>query len=416
MEKRVAITGMGTICGLGHNLQECWKNLVEGKSGISKLESFDVSTLSIQIAGEVKNFSLPEHLLSAKEAQRYDRFLHLALMAGDEALAMAGLVDLKNFHGETSIGTILGVGMGGFPMIETTHSTFLEKGARRISPFFIPGIIPNMASGIIALKFGLKGVSYSISSACASSSHAIATAYNEIQSGRQSAMITGGSEAVLGNLCVGGFASMKALSKQENPIIASRPFDKDRDGFVVGEGGAVLVLEDLEKAKERGAIILGEIVGHGTSCDAYHITAPHPDGEGAARCMELAVQSAKIHPDQISYINAHGTSTPLGDIGETKAIKKVFGDHAYKKNISSTKSMTGHLLGAAGGIEAIFSMMALREGIIPPTINLDNPDPECDLDYTPLKAKRVECEYALSNSFGFGGTNASLILKKYTGD
>ena len=412
--RRVAITGMGAICGLGLNLKEVWGGVLEGRPGITKIENINTENLGVHIAGEVKNFKMTEELLPEKEWSRYDTFIHYGLSATNEALIQAGLKDNFAGYNAENIGAIMGVGMGGFPQIESTHSTFLEKGARRVSPFFIPGIIPNMATGLITLQFGMKGLNYTISSACASAAHAITAAAYEIMMGRQEVMITGGTESVVTALPLSGFNNMKALSKRnDEPGKASRPFDVARDGFVMGEGAGVLILEDLEKAIARGATIYAEVVGHGATSDAYHITAPHPEGEGARRCMAMAVKTAGITPNQVGYVNAHGTSTPLGDIGETNAIKKTFGEHAHSMFVSSTKSMTGHLLGAAGGIESIFCTMALHEGIIPPTINLDNQDPQCDLNYVPHKPVKANIEYALNNSFGFGGTNSSLVLKKY---
>lgn len=413
-KNRVAVTGMGILCGLGQDLNTVWNNIVEGKSGISKLETINTDPLPIKFGGEVKNFSLSEEILPAKEAARYDRFLLFTLKAAHEALQMAKLEDLKKNYSADRIGSIVGVGMGGFPEIERTHEIFMTKGSRRVSPFFIPAIIPNMAPGLITLQYGFHGVNYHVSSACASAAHAITQACYEIESGRHDVIVSGGVESVLSNLTISGFANMKALSKREDdPTKASRPFDRDRDGFVIGEGGGIIVLENLEKARARGATIYAEIVGHGASSDAYHITAPHPEGLGAQLCMKRTIESAGIKPEQVGYINAHGTSTPLGDIGETKAIKASFGEHAKKLKVSSTKSMIGHLLGAAGGVESIFCIQALHTGIIPPTINLDNPDPECDLDYVPNQAQKIQVEYALNNSFGFGGTNASLIFKRH---
>ncbi|WP_372652904.1 beta-ketoacyl-ACP synthase II [Halobacteriovorax sp.] len=410
---RVVITGMGAICGLGHSLDEVWGNIVDGKPGISKIENTPIEKLAVQIGGEVKNFEISPEILEPKEASRYDKFIHFALHSGYEAWKDAGLEG--HTYNPEKIGSILGVGMGGFPEIERSYETFMEKGPRRISPFFIPGIIPNMATGLLSIKLNLQGVNYTIASACASAAHAISAAAFEIMAGRQDVMITGGAESVLSNLPMGGFISMKALSKSiEEPEKASRPFDVDRNGFVIGEGAGVLVLENYESAKARGAKIYAEVVGHGTSSDAHHITAPHPDGDGAYRCMKMCVESAGVNPADVGYVNAHGTSTPLGDLGETKAIKKTFGDHAKNMYVSSTKSMIGHLLGAAGGVESIFCAMALYKGILPPTINLDNQDPECDLDYVANKAKEVQVDYALNNSFGFGGTNSSLLLKRYT--
>jgi 3-oxoacyl-[acyl-carrier-protein] synthase II len=412
--RRVAITGMGTICGLGHNLNDVWNGLVEGCSGISTAESYDVEKLAIKIVGEVKNFELSEDILEAKEQKKYDRFVHFGLHATDEALKHAK-INLKDYD-PYKVGAILGTGMGGLPMTETTSKALHEKGPRRISPFYIPGIIPNMATGILSIVHGFMGVNYTVASACASSVHAIATAVEEIRSGRHDVMITGGTEATVCNLGMGGFINMKAFSKRvDEPTKASRPFDTGRDGFVMGEGAGILILEDLESAKKRGATIYAEIVGHGSSSDAYHITAPHPEGKGAYGCMKKALDDAGIKPEDIGYVNAHGTSTPLGDVAETKAIKMVLGDdHAKSINVSSTKSMVGHLLGAAGGVETIFTAMTLHTGIIPPTINLEDQDPECDLNYTANKAVEKQVEYALNNSFGFGSTNSSVVLKRYT--
>ncbi|RLA61901.1 MAG: beta-ketoacyl-[acyl-carrier-protein] synthase II [Epsilonproteobacteria bacterium] len=413
INSRVAVTGMGAISGMGNSLDEIWKNLIEGKSGIShiKRDSFDVEQIPVNIAGVVKDFELDVEILSPKEAAKYDTFIHYALHGANEALNQANLLENSPYApGKT--GTIIGVGMGGFPIIEKTINTFNERGARRVSPFFIPSIVPNMASGVVSLRFNLKGVNYTTSSACASGSHAISAAYHEIQSGRQDMMVTGGSEGVISNLPFAGFCSMRALSKNKNPLEASRPFDKDRDGFVMGEGAGILVLENWDKAVARGAQIYGEVVGTGYSSDAHHITAPHPEGEGAAACMEMSLYTAGIAPEAVGYVNAHGTSTPLGDIAETKALKKAFGNHAKNLLISSSKSMSGHLLGASGGFESIVCLKALYEKILPPTINLVNQDPECDLDYIPNKARAVEVEYALNNSFGFGGTNSTLIFKR----
>ncbi len=410
---RVAITGMGAVSALGHSLNETWKNIIEGKSGISFIENSpcEIDKMPIKIAGEVKNFTLPQECLPEKEWSRYDRFIHYAIKAGHEAFVNSGLKDNCPYQAE-KMGSILGVGMGGLPMMESNYRNFIEKGARRVSPFFVPGIIPNMAPGLLTLQLGLKGINYSISSACASGAHAISNAAYEIMSGRQDVVISGGAESVLSNLTISGFSNMKALSKNDQPQKASRPFDKDRNGFVIGEGAGIVILENLEKAKARGATIYAEVIGHGTSSDAHHITAPHPDGEGAARCMENALDSAGIGPEKIGYINAHGTSTPLGDAAEVKAIKRTFGSHAENIYVSSTKSMIGHLLGAAGGIETIFCAMALHEGILPPTINLDHVDSDCELKHVANTAQKVQVDYALNNSFGFGGTNSSLILKR----
>ncbi|MBL7665159.1 MAG: beta-ketoacyl-ACP synthase II [Bacteriovoracaceae bacterium] len=409
--QRVAITGMGAICGLGHNLNEIWNNLIEGKSGISKIELLNTDQLPVQIAGEIKNFKLSPELLIEKDHDKFDRFIHLALHSTAEAWKQSGIAE-EDYKAE-KIGCILGTGMGGFPGIETTHSTFMEKGARRVSPFFIPSVIPNMSSGLISIQRGFKGINYTISSACASSAHAIQVAAQEIMLGRQDVMITGGSESVISNLTISGFASMKALSKRnDEPTKASRPFDKDRNGFVMAEGAGILVIENLEKAKARGAHIIAELVGFGASADANHITSPHPEAAGAIQAINQCLEQANVSPNEVGYINAHGTSTPQGDVIETKAIKNVFKDHAYKLVVSSTKSMTGHLLGAAGGLETIICAMALKTGKIPPTINLDAPDAECDLNYSAHKMTKKDFQYALNNSFGFGGTNSSLLLKK----
>jgi len=412
--KRVAITGMGITCGLGHNLKEVWGNILEGKPGISLIEQIPTEHLTVKIAGEIKNFQLSNDILPEKEHARYDRFIHLGLHSTHEALTHAGLSkdDWQGYAPE-KVGCVLGVGMGGFPFIEAQHKVYMEKGPRRVSPFFIPSIIPNMASGLISIQNGIKGINYTIASACASAAHAISTAAMEIQTGRQDVMITGGTESVISDMTITGFANMKALSRRnDDPGKASRPFDTGRDGFIMGEGAGILILEDYDKAKARGATIYAEVVGHGSSSDAYHITAPHPEGLGACQAMQSSLDMAGIKPELVGYINAHGTSTPLGDIGETNAIKKTFGDHAYNLHVSSTKSMTGHLLGAAGGIESVFCTMALHTGNLPPTINLDNQDPECDLNYVPNKSISKTVDYALNNSFGFGGTNCSLILKR----
>ena len=414
---RVVITGMGMITGLGHSLQENWENSIAGKSGVSLIEQADTEQMLTKIAGEVKNFTLADHILEPKEAPRYDRFIHFAMHSAYEALSDAGLItdqQNNNTYDPHRMGAILGVGIGGFPEIEKTAHTLFDKGPKRVSPFFIPAVIPNMATGLMTIRFGLKGLNYTISSACASAAHALTAASYEIMFGRQDVMISGGAEAVVGALGMSGFITMKALSRRnEEPHRASRPYDIDRDGFVLGEGAGILVLENYDKAVARGAKIYAEIVGHGATSDAHHITAPHPEGDGAYNSMKMAVENAGINFNEVGYVNAHGTSTPLGDIGETKAIKRTFGDHSKNLLVSSTKSMTGHLLGAAGGIETIFCAMALHTGIIPPTINLENQDPECDLNYVPNIAVKADIKYALNNSFGFGGTNSSLVLKKF---
>lgn len=409
--QRVAITGISAMCGLGNNLDEVWNSLIQGKSGISSIEDIDPKMWPVQFAGLVKNFQISEEILDVKEQKRFDTFIHYALHCADEAIKKSGLLEAG--YSPTMMGSILGTGLGGFPIIEETTKTYFEKGPRRVSPFFIPAFIPNMASGKMSMIYNFRGVNYATSSACASASHAIGAAASEIMLGRQDAMVTGGSEAVITGLTMAGFSSMKALSKwNDRPTEASRPFDIDRNGFVMGEGAGILVLENYEKAKARGAKIIAEVAGFGATADAYHITSPHPEGEGTIPCMKQALENAGIQKEQIDYINAHGTSTPLGDIAETNAIKAVFEDHAYNLKVSSTKSMHGHLLGAAGGLESVICIKALAEGMIPPTINLQNQDEKCDLNYTANKAVKADIQYALNNSFGFGGTNSTTIFKK----
>ena len=411
--KYVAITGMGAICGLGHNLRDIWERISRGESGLSRIEGVQVDDLPVQIAGEVKNFQMSDEVLPLKEHSRYDKFIHFALHSAHEAWHHSGLAK-NSFYSKEQIGCILGVGIGGFRFIENNYDVLKNKGPRRIPPFFIPGLIPNMASGIISIKLGLKGISYTLSSACASAGHAISAACDEIMSGRHKVIITGGAESTVSRLPLVGFSNMKALSKcNHSPQEASRPFDIKRDGFVMGEGAGIMVLEDGQQAEDRGASIYAEIRGTGMTSDAFHISAPDPEGLQTSRCMQMALDSAGIKKEQVGYINAHGTSTPLGDIAETKAIKRAFTTHAEKLQISSTKSMVGHLLGAAGGIETIFTAMALHHELLPPTINLVQQDPECDLDYIPQTARKASLEYALNNSFGFGGTNSSVLLKKH---
>ena len=408
---RVAVTGMGAMCGLGNSLDEVWANALAGKSGITTLENQKTEGWPVTFGGEVKNFKLSPELMDPKDQDRFDLFNQYALHSTDEALKNSNLL-AANYPME-KIGIILGTGLGGFPHIEANHKIFLEKGPRRVSPFFIPSVIPNMPEGLISIKWGFKGINFAIASACASSAHAIGAAASEIMLGRQDAMITGGTEAVITGYTIAGFASMKALSKRnEEPHRASRPYDVDRDGFVMGEGAGIIILENYEKAKARGAKIYAEIVGFGASADAHHFTAPHPEGLGAMVCMQQTLEMAGVSKEDVGYINAHGTSTPLGDAAEMGAIKKVFGDHAYKLAVSSTKSMTGHLLGAAGGLESIFCIKALETGMLPPTINVENQDPACDLYVVPNKAEKRDIKYALNNSFGFGGTNSSTLFKK----
>lgn len=409
---RVAVTGMGAICGLGNSLDEVWKNALAGKSGITTLERQSTEGWPVTFGGEIKNFKLNESLMSLKDQDRFDLFNQYALHSADEAIKQSGLLEAK--YAPAKIGTIFGTGLGGFPHIEANYRIFLEKGARRVSPFFIPSVIPNMPEGLISIHYGFQGINFAVASACASSAHAIGLAASEIMMGRQDAMITGGTEGVITGYTIAGFASMKALSKRnDEPGRASRPYDLGRDGFVMGEGAGILVLENYDKAVARGARIIAEVMGFGASSDAYHITAPHPEGTGALLCMQQTMELSGVKIEEVGYVNAHGTSTPLGDIAETQAIKKVFGDHAYKMNVSSTKSMTGHLLGAAGGLESIFCIKALETGMLPPTINLENQDPQCDLDYVANVAKKKDIMYALNNSFGFGGTNSSTLFKKH---
>jgi 3-oxoacyl-[acyl-carrier-protein] synthase II len=410
--RRVVITGLGLVSPLGIGAEASWNAAAAGKVGIGPITQFDASTYPVRIAGEVKDFD-PAQYIEAKEIKKMDRFIHLAMAASMMAHEDSGLkITPENAE---RVGVFIGSGIGGLNSIEYYHKALLEKGHRRVSPFFIPMVCINLASGNVSIHLGAKGPNSSVVTACATGSHAIGEAFRIIQRGDADAMFAGGSESVICPLAVAGFAAMKALStRNDDPEKASRPFDSGRDGFVMGEGTGVIVVESLESAIARNARIYAEIIGYGMSGDAYHISSPAPEGEGAARCMKAALKDACIEPEKIQYINAHGTSTKYGDELETMAIKKVFGEHAYKLCVSSTKSMTGHLLGAAGGVEAIFSVLSIVNGLILPTVNLDNPDPECDLDYVPNTARQLNLEYALSNSFGFGGTNACLIFKKYS--
>lgn len=410
--KRVVVTGLGAVSPLGIGVEETWKRIVKGESGIGRITKFDASALPSQIAGEVKNFN-PEEFMPAKLVSRVDLFIQYAIASTEMALTDAGLP--KSHLGE-EVGVIIGVGMGGVGLVEHYTRVLDEKGYRRVTPFFIPMIIPNMAAGQVAILYGAQGPNMAVCTACAAGNHAIGEAFRLIQEGKVKVMICGGTEALITPLTVAGFSVMKALStRNDEPEKASRPFDAKRDGFVIAEGCGILILEELESAKARGAKIYAEVLGYGFNADAYHMTAPSPEGEGAAKCMELALRSAGLSPQEVDYINAHGTSTPLNDASETKAIKKVFGEHAYKLRISSTKSMTGHLLGGAGGLEAVLTVKALETGTIPPTINYEEPDPECDLDYVPNQAVSAPIKIALSNAFGFGGTNACLVFKKWEG-
>lgn len=399
------------ITPLGIGTEDSWKGLIEGRSGIGPITQFDASQFPTRIAGEVHGFD-PEKYIELKEIKKMDRFIHLGMAASLMALEDSGLE--VNASNAERVGVIVGTGMGGLHTIESYHRAFLEKGPRRISPFFIPMLIINMASGTISIRLGAKGPNCSVVTACASGSHSVGASFRIIQRGEADAMVTGGTEACITALGVGGFNAMKALStRNDEPQKASRPFDLGRDGFVMGEGAGIVVLEELEHARKRGARIYAEIIGFGMSSDAYHITSPSPDGDGPARCMVSAFKDAKVAPEAVNYINAHGTSTKQGDEIETSAIKRVFGAHARKLVVSSTKSMTGHLLGAAGGVEAAVSILSIVNSLVPPTINLENPDPECDLDYVPGRAKEMKVDYALSNSFGFGGTNACLLFKRF---
>lgn len=413
MRRRVVVTGMGLVIPTGIGVETAWKNVCGGKSGIGPLTRFDTNGFETKIAGEVRDFN-PELYIDKKEIKKMDLFIHFAIAATREALDNARLAITP--ENSEQIGVIVGTGLGGLPSLEKYHKILLEKGPGRISPFFIPMLIANLASGQIAIQFGPKGPNTCVVTACATGAHCIGDAFRTIVYGDAEAMIAGGTEANITPLTIGGFNAMKALStRNDEPEKASRPFEKNRDGFVVAEGAGILVLEELQFALKRKAKIHAELVGYGYTGDAYHITAPSPDGDGAVRCMKMAIKDAGITPEDVEYINAHGTSTPLNDLTETLAIKKVFGGHAKKVPISATKSMTGHLLGAAGSTEAIFTVLAIRDGIMPPTINYEEPDPQCDLDYVPNVARRKPSKTAMSNAFGFGGTNATLIFKKFEG-
>ena len=408
--RRVVVTGLGIVSPVGNTVEEAWASITAGRSGVDRIKRFDPSDMPCQIAGEVKNFDAGQ-FLNPKEVRRMDVFIHFGLVAGMEALKDAG-IEANPSYAERA-GVCIGSGIGGLPLIADTHSAYLEGGVRKISPFFIPGSIINMISGNLSIQYGLKGPNIAIVTACTTGNHSIGEAGRLIEYGDADVMIAGGAECAVHPLGIGGFSAARALStRNDNPQAASRPWDRDRDGFVMGEGAGVLVLEELEHAKARGAKIYCELSGYGMSSDAYHITSPPDDGDGARRSMLNALKNARLNPGQIDYINAHGTSTPLGDIGETIAVKRAFGDYATKLAISSTKSMTGHLLGAAGGIEAVFSVLAIHHQVAPPTINLDNPSPECDLDYVPHTARSMKIDAVLSNSFGFGGTNGTLIFQR----
>ena len=412
MTRRVVVTGVGLVTPLAIGTEDSWAAIRAGKSGIGPVTQFDASAFSCRIAGEVKGFD-PARYIEKKEIKKMGRFIQFAIAASDCALANSGLKVTPET--EEMVGVYIGSGIGGFEVIEREHQVLLEHGPRRISPFFIPATIVNLASGHVSIRSGAKGPNSATATACTTSAHSIGDSFRMIQRGDADAMICGGTEGAVTPMSIGGFAAMRALStRNDEPERASRPWDHDRDGFVVGEGAGILILEELEFARRRGARILAELVGYGMSADAFHLTAPSPDGDGAYRVMRNAMRDAAIAPEEVDYINAHGTSTEAGDRAETKAFKRAFGDHAYKLAVSSTKSMTGHLLGGSGGIEAGISVMALRDQVAPPTINYETPDADCDLDYVPNHARPMKIDYALSNSFGFGGTNGCLIFKRYS--
>jgi len=409
--RRVVITGVGVVSPLGTGVEKNWQALMEGRSGVGLVTRFDVSDFPTRIAGEVKDFT-PEDFMEKKDVKKMDPFIQYAVAAAKMAMDESRLpITPEN---EDMVGVIVGVGIGGLTSIEEYHKLFLDTRLKKVSPFFIPKLIANLAPGQISIRYGAKGISYTPTSACSSGAHAIGEAFRLIRLGEQDAVIAGGAEAALTPLGLGGFIALKAVSSRNDaPEKASRPFDKNRDGFVMSEGAGVVILEELGMAKRRGAKIYAEVVGYGANSDAYHMTAPSPEGEGAVRCIRMALRSGDIDPHEVDYINAHGTSTPYNDATETQAIKRVFGEHAARIAVSSTKSMTGHLLGAAGGVEAVYSVLAVDRGVLPPTINYEEPDPECDLDYVPNTARQASVRVALSNSFGFGGTNACLAFRKW---
>ncbi len=408
--RRVVITGLGIVSPVGNDLSSAWSNLVAGKSGIDRITRFDASAFAAQIAGEVRGFDVTEYL-PAKEARHFDTFIHYGIAAGVQALKDSGLtVDAANAE---RIGCVVSSGIGGLPMIEENHDDYVKRGPRRISPFFVPGSIINMVSGQLSIMLGLKGPSFAVVSACTTGTHSIGEAGRLIEYGDADMMLAGGAESTVSPLGVGGFASMRALStRNDDPATASRPFDKDRDGFVLGEGAGVVMLEEYEHARRRGARIYAELAGFGMSSDAFHMSAPAEDGEGPARGMLNALRNAGVNPDQVQYLNGHATSTPLGDIAETRSIRRAFGDAANRLVVNSTKSMTGHLLGAAGGVEAVFTALAVHHQVSPPTINIFNQDPACDLDYCANTARSMKIDVAMSNSFGFGGTNGTLVMRR----
>ena len=412
-KRRVVVTGLGIISPVGNTVSDAWANVVAGRSGITEITRFDASAIASRIAGEVKDFDVT-HYLSAKDARRMDIFIHYGMAAAIQAVKDAGIETIGDHLDPERIGVNIGSGIGGLSMIEGTHDAYHAGGPRKISPFFIPSTIINMIAGNLSIMFGFKGPNLAIVTACSTATHCIGDSARLIEYGDADVMVAGGAESCVTPLAVGGFAAARALStRNDDPVTASRPWDKGRDGFVLGEGAGVLVLEEMEHAKRRGAKIYAELDGYGMSADAYHMTAPCEDGEGAARCMTNALRNAGMNVDDVDYINAHGTSTPLGDIAETVAVKRCFGEHAKKLAVNSTKSMTGHLLGAAGGVEAIFSALAIYNQIAPPTINLFDQDEQCDLDYVPNTARTMKIDVAMSNSFGFGGTNGTLIFRKF---
>lgn len=411
-KRRVVVTGLGAITPIGNNVKDYWAGLVEGKSGLGPITQFDTTDFSTKIAGEVKNFNAEDHF-DRKELKKLENFSRFAIVAAREAFKDSGLDPEKD--DPLRIGVILGVGMGGVATIQEQHEILLTKGAKRVTPFLVPKMIPNMAAGLVSIYLQVKGPNSTISTACASATHAIGESFKTIQRGDANAMICGGAESVITKLSIAGFSNMHALSEQNDaPQQASKPFDARRDGFVMGEGSGILVLEELEHARARGAHIYAEIAGYGLSGDAYHMTAPSPGGEGGARAMKMAVEDAGIPPTEVQYVNAHGTSTQLNDLLETQGIKLAFGDHAYKLAVSSNKSMIGHLIGAAGGVEAVATVKTVQEDIIPATINYQEADPQCDLDYVPNVARKTPVNYAISNSLGFGGHNCTICVKKYT--
>jgi len=410
VSRRVVVTGLGTVCPVGNTVTEAWQNIVAGKSGIGPIEAFDATLFSTRISGAVRNFEV-EQYISAKEARKMDPFIHYGMAAGIQAIDDAG-VEITDANCRR-VGLAIGSGIGGLPGIEKGYQAFLDGGPRKISPFFVPSNIINMISGNLSIKYGIRGPNYALVSACSTGAHCIGIAARQIERGDVDVMIAGGSEFATSPTGIGGFASARALStRNDDPTRASRPWDRERDGFVLSDGAGVVVLEEYEHARRRGARIYAELAGFGMNSDAFHMTSPSPNGEGAAECMGLALADGKLNLTDVQYINAHGTSTPAGDKAETDAVKRLFGEHAYRIAMSSTKSMVGHMLGAAGGVEAVFAILSLRDQVAPPTINLENPDPECDLDYVPNTAREMKLDLVLSNSFGFGGTNATLAFRK----